>query len=232
MDEIDLFCNHKVEDIAVLDPTFNSGSQYKAVLMRFIAHGFIGRLSLQCRFEMADTVFLDLCGKLNVRLEFGLQTIHKKELLAINRPNNMTKVTNILNELNARKTNYEVSIIFGLPHQTLGSFKETVDFCLQNKVPVLKAFPLMLLRGTEMHRNKDLYKFVESGDVIPAVISSSTFTKRDWEEMEEISLVLRKTEGNHPSTIQEVERYFHSNNDFVKNDGIFNTTTSLWSPQI
>jgi len=60
-----ILINLKVEDIAVLDPTFNSGPEYKSVLARFIAHGFLGRLSLQCRFEMVDNDFL---GKFTFKL--------------------------------------------------------------------------------------------------------------------------------------------------------------------
>jgi len=43
-----------------------------------------------------------------VRLEFGLQTIHKSEQEAIARPNNMKRVVKIMNELNSRHLNYEV----------------------------------------------------------------------------------------------------------------------------
>lgn len=99
--EIDWLCrNTVIQDIAVLDPTFNSGSYYKTYISRFISGRYSGKLSLQCRLEMMDDEFIDLISKLNktgtVVLEFGLQTIHKAEQKAIERINNMKKIDNTI----------------------------------------------------------------------------------------------------------------------------------------
>ena len=52
---------------------------------------------------------------------------------------------------------------------------------------VFKAFPLMLLRGTEMERDKRKWNLEESNDDIPVVISSDSFSSQDWLQMREMA---------------------------------------------
>lgn len=104
---------------------------------------------MQCRVEMADEAFLEIIQKLNVTLEFGLQSIHKLEYLVVGRPNNMAKVAQVLREVQRRQIKNEVLLVYGLPEQTLESCQSSVDWCLSLNIPVIEAFPLLLLRGTD-----------------------------------------------------------------------------------
>eukprot|EP01037_Dinobryon_pediforme_P027416 gene27416-30299_t len=118
--------------------------------------------------EMVKPEFLDVVEEVNktgrVVLEFGLQTIHKNEQKLIQRPNAMPKIREVLDETRRRKIETEVSLIFGLPGQTVESFKASIDFCKSFEVPVIHAFPLMLLRGTPLHEKKEQLNMVESND--------------------------------------------------------------------
>ncbi len=187
-----------IQDVAVVDPTFNSGTQYLKVLDALIQGKYSGKLALQCRAEMVTPEFLDKVEKINryghVVLEFGLQTIHKLEQAHITRPNNLAKVSRVLSEVEARGILCEISLIFGLPGQTVNSFRESISFCIQHKVPVIHAFPLMLLRGTPLYNDKEKFSLIESSqerphqlprvqENIPHVISSASFTYKDWKEM-------------------------------------------------
>jgi radical SAM superfamily enzyme YgiQ (UPF0313 family) len=203
--EIDLLCELGVGDIAVLDPIFNASSQSLAILRRFIANAYTGKLSLQCRAEMIDDEFLDAVEQLNVRLEFGLQTIHRIEGKAVSRNNNIDKVDTVLKEVTKRGINYEITLIYGLPEQSLESFKHTVSWCLKHNVPTIKAFPLMLLRGTDVANRKHEWDLTESSGPMPVVLSSNTFTFNDWLAMARLSEALKKTEDHHPSSIEELE---------------------------
>ncbi len=204
--EIDLFCRSKVQDIAVLDPIFNSGRQAVAILNRFIENEYSGRISLQCRIEMITDEFIQAASQLNARLEFGLQTIHLAEGNAVNRKNNMRKVESNLEKIKLAGIDYEISLIYGLPNQTLVSFKETLEWCLSRKVPVIKAFPLMLLRGTDTEKRKDIWGLVESDDTMPVVIQSNTFSFNEWNEMGQLSQALKNSEGNHPESVESLIR--------------------------
>lgn len=186
--EIEHFVEHGVKQIAVLDPVFNSNEAHAIRVLRRLEHsGFGGRLSFQCRFESVTTAFLDACERLNVVLEFGLQTIHAIEMKAIRRTNHMTKVEAVIAELHRRKIQFEVSLIYGLPEQTLASFQASVDWCIERRVPTIQAFPLMLLRGTAMERERARWELVENNDAIPLVVRSNTFTPSDWLEMQRVA---------------------------------------------
>ena len=203
--EIALFCESKVRRISVLDPVFNMNPNYALqILEQFSLHNFQGEIALQCRAEMIDEKFLNAAKKLNVTLEFGLQSIHKREYLAAGRPNNMKKVEQVLRDVQFHKIKNEVSLIYGLPEQTLESFKSSVDWCLRMGVPVIKAYPLLLLRGTELERQQEKWSYVVKEEDFPMVVGSSTFNLSDFEDMEKIANGLSKTEYNHPESLQKL----------------------------
>jgi radical SAM superfamily enzyme YgiQ (UPF0313 family) len=187
-DEIDFFVEHGVRDIAVLDPVFNRDRAHAIrILSRFAERGFTGRLSLQCRFEFIDDEFLDACEQLKVRLEFGLQTIHRAEMQAVRRTNDILKAEQVIQELHARRIQFEVSLIYGLPEQTLASFRASVAWCQAHGIPVVHAFPLMLLRGTGLDRDRSHWQLEERSDPIPVVVASNTFNRAEWEAMRQIA---------------------------------------------
>jgi hypothetical protein len=198
--EIDLICRSGVEDLAVLDPIFNTDDAHAVrVLRRFAQNGFRGRISLQCRAEFVSDEFLDAVAQLDdVCLEFGLQTVQRNEQSAIDRNNNLACVEQALAKVRERGIDYEVSLIFGLPEQTLASFTESVRWCLERQVPVIKAFPLLLLRGTKLDMERERWAMTAGDDTMPVVLSSNSFTREERDEMESISQALSDTEGAHP----------------------------------
>lgn len=197
--EIAHFCRAGVGEIAVLDPIFNLGERAVAVLERFAAGGFGGRLELQCRAELLDDDFLAAAARLDVCVELGLQTVVPAEWKVIERNNDLAKVERGLAGLRRRGIDHEVSLIFGLPGQTLESFIGTVGWCLAHEIPTIKAFPLMLLRGTQLERDRSQWALEDDGTAMARVTSSSSFGRASWQQMAAISEALRVTEGRHPS---------------------------------
>jgi radical SAM superfamily enzyme YgiQ (UPF0313 family) len=212
VEEIALFCRHGVRDIAVLDPIFNIGSDATDILRVFTAAGFRGRLSLQCRAELVMDEFLDAAQRLDTRLEFGLQTIHPAEDAIIERKNDVGKVDHVLADVRRRGIPHDVSLIFGLPEQTLGSFLESVRWCLERRVPVIKAYPLMLLRGTELERSRHRWGLRERGESMPIVVRANSFNEREWAQMNRVSVALAATEGMHPAGLPGLLRLAESAN--------------------
>jgi len=201
MAEIDLFCATGVKEIAVLDPIFNIGARADEILARFVSRGYRGRLSLQCRAELVTERFLDLAAQLDVVLEFGLQTIHDAEGDAVERRNDVSRVSDVLSEVRARGIDHEVSLIFGLPEQTLDSFERSVGWCLERRVPVVKAFPLLLLRGTPIERDRARWGLVEDGGPMPMVVESNSFSRAEWRRMATLAEALKETERRHPTQL-------------------------------
>ena len=190
--EITAFRDSGTKRIAVLDPIFNMNPKRAIWLLGEMRRiGLTAELSLQCRFELTDNAFLDALKGLDARLEFGLQTVHEDEARAVGRPNRMDKVEEVISNLNERRLPYEVSLIYGLPLQTVERFQASVEWCLDRGVPRVRAWPLMLLRGTDLHAQRDRWGFVESrADRIPIVVESNSFSREDYAEMASIAAAL------------------------------------------
>jgi radical SAM superfamily enzyme YgiQ (UPF0313 family) len=192
--ELAFFKGKNVQKVNALDPIFNGGKNAVLILEEIARLQMNTLFSFQVRFENFKNVlgkkFLDFAEKININLEFGLQTIVEKEFYTIERPNNLQVVESVIQELNERGISYEISMIYGLPHQTLESFQYGIDWLLERNVKNIAAFPLMLLKGTKLYDQKEEFSFVEKvlGDFnIPTVVSSNTFSENEWQIMKEIA---------------------------------------------
>ncbi|MEO9953917.1 radical SAM protein [Nonlabens sp.] len=191
-EELIFFKNMNVNKINILDPIFNAGKDYLVILNKMVSIGLTSLVSIQTRFETISgekgQEFLNLCEKLNIHLEFGLQTAIRNESILIKRKNQPEKIASVMEELNNRGISYEVSLIYGLPSQTLNSFNESIKFLKKNGCHNIKAFPLMLLKGTELYLEKEKYKMEEktiNEFDIPVVVKSDSFTEKEWLQMKE-----------------------------------------------
>lgn len=191
-EELVFFKNKNVKKINILDPIFNAGKDYLVILNKMVSLEITSLISIQTRFETISgekgQEFLNLCEKLNIHLEFGLQTAIRNESILIKRKNQPDKIASVMKELNKRGISYEVSLIYGLPSQTLHSFNESIEFLKINGCDNVKAFPLMLLKGTELYLEKEKYKMEEkiiNEFDIPVVVKSDSFTENEWLKMKE-----------------------------------------------
>lgn len=192
VEEVRRFRVAGVKRIAVLDPIFNTQRGRAVDLLRMIQdNGLSAALSLQCRFELVDDAFLEACEGLDVTLEFGLQTTNSEEGKAVGRRNNVDKAEEVIRKLHDREISFEVSLIYGLPLQTLESFEESVRWCLERDIPRVRAWPLMLLRGTPLYQQREKWSYVESAtERIPHVIASNSFSREEFVRMTEIATSL------------------------------------------
>ncbi len=199
-EEARLFAQANVKRISILDPIFHHSEGHALRVLQILKDaGVKAEISLQCRLEMLTDDFLDALNGLRVDLEFGLQTAIRSESLLIRRGNNMKIAAQKLKQLKQRQIPFEISLIYGLPSQTLESFKRSIDWCHQHGVTRIKAWPLMLLRGTALYERKEEFGFVESDEAIPLVIQSNTCSIEDNKKMAELAnqLNLGQLEPNH-----------------------------------
>jgi radical SAM superfamily enzyme len=148
--------------------------------------------------------FLDLCRHLNIHLEFGLQTAIPEESRAIRRANDLEAVSRAFDEVGRLGISHEVSLIYGLPLQTVSSFQKTLDFVHRHGVPTVRCFPLMLHRGTELSKKRDEYRLADEvldAFDIPFVTSSSSFSREEWLEMRAMADAASAVGGNRASPV-------------------------------
>ncbi|NOZ45158.1 MAG: radical SAM protein [Chlorobi bacterium] len=207
--ELKYLNSQNISKINILDPVFNTGN-YIEVLEEMVNMNFKPKVSLQVRFELIKGEkgkhFLDLCEKLNVILEFGLQTIIEEEYKIIKRNNSEERIKKVLKELQKRNIDYETSLIYGLPNQTTESFITSINFLKQYGNGKITAFPLMLLKGTELYHNQKEWGLKEKiiGDYnLPYVVSGNSFTEDDYKIMEQIA---NKLNSNNHETINTYYR--------------------------
>ncbi|WP_428034932.1 B12-binding domain-containing radical SAM protein [Amphritea sp.] len=187
--EVNLFAKSGVKRISILDPIFHLDTPRTVELLnQFRDVGLTAQLALQCRFESVKDEFLDALEGLEVVLEFGLQTAIQEEGKLIGRPNRLDIAEKVIHKLKARNIPFEISLIYGLPEQTVESFGRSLAWCRSQGVPEIRAWPLMILRGTELDKQRECFGLVESTDeTIPHVIASNSFNHAEYLQMKALA---------------------------------------------
>ena len=196
---------NNIPDIAILDPTFNTNTLHAIDVLSKLPQD--SEVSLQIRPEKLNKVFLQACAEspARVTLEMGVQTLESQELETIDRikgANSERLVNKVKEKLLLAESygiNSMITLMYGLPHQTLQSFTKTLDWCRNKTTARVVSYPLMLLRGTPLYdKKKDLglleavrhFEIEDSDRIshhIPHVIQSPTMSEDDWWKMGEIS---------------------------------------------
>ncbi|WP_394166283.1 B12-binding domain-containing radical SAM protein [Neptunomonas phycophila] len=207
--EARLFARAGVERVSILDPIFHLDTQRTVDLLTvFKEVGLTAQLALQCRFESVKDEFIDALEGLNVVLEFGLQTTIWEEGIAIERANRLDIAERVIEKLKARNIPFEVSLIYGLPKQTLASFRQSLSWCWNQQVPTIRAWPLMILRGTALDKQREKFGLIESeNEAIPHVIASNSFTHADYRKMEALAQTTNQPDTATQKEINDVVFY-------------------------
>jgi radical SAM superfamily enzyme YgiQ (UPF0313 family) len=190
--ELNLFQQKRVGKINIIDPIFNTGDKYLDILAYIYNNKITSKISIQARFEKIKgekgKKFIDMCGKLNIVLEFGVQSLVERECKNIDRGNDIKNIERVIKILNKKKIDYEVSLIYGLPEQSLETFRETIEHLRLLKCKKIKAYPLMLLKGTKLYQDKEKWNLREKViKNIPLVVESNSFSETEWKQMKKMA---------------------------------------------
>ena len=96
----------------------------------------------------------ELSKKTDLVIELGLQTIHKKTSILINRGSTLKEFEDCLKKLNERNISVVVHIINGLPYETKEMMIETTKYLSNKKILGIKIHMLHILKNTKLF---DLY---------------------------------------------------------------------------
>lgn len=191
--EINLFKESCIDEINILDGTFNIGKYYLDIFKKLLEIENL-KITCQARFETLETpdgkVFLELCknARNRVHLEFGLQTIHEKEMVTIGRNNDLEKIKRALSLLKLNQIDYEVSIIYAIPGQTIESLIDTIEFLITQGCSNIKAYPLSIPKNSAMESKKEKMNVVEGKNKynVSSVISTYSFPEEQRADMDRI----------------------------------------------
>jgi len=209
--EIDMFRQSGIDEVNILDATFNNGKKYLSLMRKLLDIPGL-RITCQARYEALVThkekEFLDLCSEYSdrVHLEFGLQTIHEQECKTIGRINNIAKVDSALTELGKRGISFETSLIYAIPGQTVSSLIDNIEYLVTRGCRKIRAFPLRIAANSEkLVAIRNTGQITEEPDIfgVDTIFSSSTFTRSERKDMDRISERLDR--GQIGSTVEDTD---------------------------
>ena len=92
----------------------------------------------------------ELNSKTNLTIELGLQTIHEKTSILINRCHNLVQFENMVKKLQERNIEVVVHIINGLPYETKEMMIETVKYLNKLNIDGIKIHMLNITKNTPL----------------------------------------------------------------------------------
>ena len=120
-------------------------------------------LNIATRPDSISDECLEYLKELNERtfltIELGLQTIHEKTSILINRCHTLKCFEDMVNKLRQNNINVVVHIINGLPYETKEMMIETVKYLNKLDIQGIKIHMLSILKDTELARMYEVEKF-------------------------------------------------------------------------
>ena len=115
--------------------------------------GVVG-LNIATRSDCITEECLDYLEELNQRtflnIELGLQTIHEKTNLLINRKETLQEFETAVNKLRAKKINVIVHVINGLPYETKEDMLKTIRYVNKLDIQGIKIHMLHVIKDTKL----------------------------------------------------------------------------------
>lgn len=149
--ELDLFAKKKIPQVFVLDPTYNVNKKRAAELLRLIASKTPDTFYyFEARAELIDRELAREFTRIPCALQIGLQSANEETLRLVNRPFDKKKFMKGLSILNEEGVTFGLDLIYGLPGESFGSFREGIDFAISQYPNNLEIFCLSVLPGTDL----------------------------------------------------------------------------------
>ncbi len=190
--EITYLVQKGIKKINIIDPVFNYGKTYQEITEFITEFESPPLFTLQYRLRKNMRKFLKQCQKGKIHLEIGIQSLDPFILQNISRRDVPNTILELLQEV-SDYVPFDVSIIYGLPGQTLMSFEDTIGKLQTVTNNPIQAFPLMLLPGTKLHNDKTEWGYKENTNElgISYVRKSNSFSALDWDHMDQIAKKLK-----------------------------------------
>ena len=123
----------------------------------------------------------DLSKRTYLTVELGLQTIHDRTSLLINRCHTLTNFIEAVKELRKRNINVVVHIINGLPYETKEMMIETVKFLSSLDIQGIKIHMLHIIKDTklaEMYK-KEKFHILSRDEYVDIVCEELEYLRED-----------------------------------------------------
>ncbi len=180
--EILFWLERDVNEIYLMDPVFNLNSARAKEICRFvIEHNHRGvRFHAEVWAEFIDEELARLFHKAHFHfVEVGLQTTDDTALATVDRRLKMKQFMDGIGYLKRANVNFEVQLIYGLPGETVASFRRSLNFANRLEPSMVAVFPLMVLPGTELWHKAGLLRLNFDSEPPYFIRSHSSMTESD-----------------------------------------------------
>lgn len=186
--ELELFARKKVPQVFVLDPTYNVNKKRAVELLRLIAKKTPDTFYyFEARAELMDRELAREFTRIPCALQIGLQSANEQTLKLVNRPFDKKKFCKGLSILNEEGVTFGLDLIFGLPGENFGSFRDGIDFAISQYPNNLEIFCLSVLPGTDLFDRAEGLGLVWEKEPPYHVIKSKEFSPDDIKRAEKLS---------------------------------------------
>ena len=186
--ELDLFAKKKMPQVFVLDPTYNVNKKRAIELLRLIASKTPDTFYyFEARAEFIDRELAREFTRIPCALQIGLQSANEETLKLVNRPFDKKKFIRGLTVLNEEGVTFGLDLIYGLPGESFGSFREGIDFAVSMLPNNLEIFCLSVLPGTELADIADALGLDYKKEPPYHVVKTKLFSCEDMERARKIA---------------------------------------------
>jgi radical SAM superfamily enzyme YgiQ (UPF0313 family) len=152
--ELDLIAESNVEQVFVLDPTFNYNKDAAKQILELIQIKAPHiTFYFEVRSEFIDEEMAFLFSQITCIVQIGVQSINNTVLETVNRTIDIHQFEKQVLLLHEASVPYGFDLIYGLPKDSLKSFCKSLDFVIGLAPNHLDVFPLSVLPGTELADN-------------------------------------------------------------------------------
>lgn len=232
--ELGYLIDHKVMKIKFVDRTFNSNEKRAMEIMQYILDRVGEDRSTSFHFEIcADIIsdkMLDFLSQVPPGLfdfEIGVQSTCPETLKAINRHNNWSKLENAVKRIKSyRNIHIHIDLIAGLPYETYERFGQSFNDVYNLEPDVIQLGFLKLLKGSQIHKNKELYQYKFQSKAPYQIMENSFMSYQniiDLEDIEELVGIYYNSAA-FTNTIKYLVKEIYSGNAFK----LFENFASFW----
>ena len=178
--ELELFEEKKVNQVFVLDPTFNCDKKRAKKILRMILKlAPLIHFTFEIRAEFIDREIAELFAGINCSLQIGLQSAIPEVLAKVNRKFDTVQYSEKISLLNQAGAVFGLDLIYGLPGDTLDGFKESLNYALGMQPNHLDIFPLAVIPGTALYDQAESFLLKVLPDAPYTLISSPGFSESE-----------------------------------------------------
>ena len=140
-----------------------------------------------------DDKMIESMSKLQkVTYAFGLQTVNPKVAKIMGRRLDLIKLRTVTELLKKSSTdNISIDLIYGLPGDTLDSYKDTLNYAMSLFPDRFTLYPFILLVGSEFYQRREEFGLKYDCHAPRWVYASDTFPKEDREKARKLSYYIQ-----------------------------------------